>query len=207
MPFRSLRKPLPEAPSFEFLGGDVKILLSNPEDPETPTSALACSSCLSIASTVWKKFLYPPWSDSTSPVAQLDFSSDDLVTITLLLRIAHLQFQNIPKKLSYERLFQMAIVCDQYSCAGLVAPWLESWLSDEKTSSKEDGKEGWLFIAWVFGRESIFEQLAKKLLYEVKTNEEGHCLMKNGEVIPEPMPHGILGTFPPHISKFTHARD
>jgi len=41
-------------------------------------------------------------------------------------------------------------------------------LSDEKTASKEDGKEGWLFIAWAFGRESVFEELAKKLVLEVK---------------------------------------
>ena len=189
MTFRSLRKPLPEAPSFEFLGGDVKVMLSNTVDPKTPTSALACSSCLSIASPLWKKFLYPPWAESSAPVAQLDFSSDDLATITLLLRITHLQFQNIPKKLSYERLLQMAIVCDQYSCTGLVAPWIESWLSDEKTSLKEDGKEGWLFIAWVFGREDIFEQLAKKLVLEVSTNDKGDCILKNGELIPELMPY------------------
>ncbi|KAE9371837.1 hypothetical protein N431DRAFT_467993 [Stipitochalara longipes BDJ] len=105
-PFRPLRKPLPLVPSFNFPGGDVTILLSNPEDPQTPKSALASSSSLSIASPVWKKFLYPPWAtDPTVPVAQLDFTSDDLSTITLLLRIAHLQFYNIPKKLSYTRLY------------------------------------------------------------------------------------------------------
>ncbi|KAN0096814.1 hypothetical protein V8E51_015619 [Hyaloscypha variabilis] len=193
MPFRPARKVLPQVPSFDFTGGDLTILLSNPEDPETPTSTRACSNCLSIASPVWEKFLHPPWAtDSTPPVTQVDFTSGDFATITLLLRIAHLQFQNIPKKLSYPRLLQMAIACDQYSCAGLVAPWLESWLSDERTSSMEDGKEGWLFIAWVFGRHSIFEQLANKLVLEVKTNDEGEFLTKNGEVMPEPMPHNIL---------------
>jgi hypothetical protein len=129
----------------------------------------------------------------------VDFTSDDFATITLLLRIAHLQFQNIPKKLSYPRLLQMAIACDQYSCAGLVAPWLESWLSDERTSSMEDGKEGWLFVAWVFGRHFIFEQLANKLVLEMKTNDEGEFLTKNGEVMPEPMPHNILGKCFSHL--------
>jgi hypothetical protein len=139
MPFRPARKAIPQAPSFDFTGGDLRILLSNPENPETPISTRACSNCLSIASPVWEKFLHPPWAtDSTPPVMQVHFTSDDLVTIALLLRIAHLQFQNIPKKLSYARLFQMAIACDQYSSVGLVAPWLESWMSDENTSSMEE---------------------------------------------------------------------
>jgi hypothetical protein len=66
-------------------------------------------------------------------------------------------------------------------------------LSDEKTASKEDGKEGWLFIAWAFGRESVFEELAKKLVLEVKIGKKGECLTKNGGVMPEPMPNEILG--------------
>ncbi len=57
----------------------------------------------------------------------------------------------------------------------------------------EEGNEGWLFIAWVFGRETTFEELAKKLVLEIRTNKEGECLLKNGDVIPEPMPNGIIG--------------
>lgn len=195
MPSRPRATPaLPTPPTFNFPTGDVTVLLSNVSDPDTPTRALASTSSLSIASPVWKKFLCPPWAtDSTTPATSLDFTSDPLFAITLLLQVAHLQFRNIPSKLPYSQLLQVAILCDQYSCASLVAPWLDSWLSDEKTASKEDGKEGWLFIAWAFGRESVFEELAKKLVFEVKIGKNGKCLTKNGEVMPEPMPNEILG--------------
>lgn len=76
-----------------------------------------------------------------------------------------------------------------------MAPWLESWLRDEETESKEEGKEGWLFISWVFGRQAVFESLAKKLVLEVKIGEDGECLTKEGEMMPEPMPNGILGAY------------
>jgi hypothetical protein len=123
----------------------------------------------------------------------IDFASDDLDAIILLLRITHLQFKSIPNKLFYRQLLQIAILWDQYSCASLVAPWLQSWLSSEKSELKEGRKEGWIFISWVFGRESIFEEVVKKLVFEVKIGDKGECLTKSGAAMPEPMPNEILG--------------
>jgi hypothetical protein len=173
---------------------DTTILLQNPADKSTPTSILVSSAALSIASPVWKKFLYPPWSTSNTPVTQLDFTSDEPIALLLLLNIAHLQFRNIPIMLDYPTLLEVAILCDQYACVSLVYPWLETWLIlDEEKESKEEGKEGWLFIAWVFGRESIFEALAEKLVLEIKVGKDRSCLTKKGKALPEPMPNGIIG--------------
>jgi hypothetical protein len=55
-------------------------------------------------------------------------------------------------------------LCDFYDCVDLVQPWFESWLAEEETQSKVVGQEEWLSIAWVFGREEIFESLAKYLV-------------------------------------------
>lgn len=43
----------------------------------------------------------------------------------------------------------------------------------ESTVSMEEGNEGWLFIAWAFGQGGVFEELATKLVFEIKTNEKG----------------------------------
>jgi hypothetical protein len=183
---------------FSFPNGDITLHLHNATDPANPLSLTASSAALSLASPIWKKFLYPPWSPSPGspqPVPQLDFTSDTPSALAILLRIAHLQFRRVPKSMCYSQLLQIAILCDQYACVDLVQPWLESWLADEKTVSMEEGQEGWLFIAWVFERESIFEELAKKLVFEIKTNKEGQCLTRNGVVMPEPMPNGIIGEF------------
>lgn len=188
-------------PTIDFPNTDTTLLLQSPSDKSTTIFICVSSSALSIASPVWKKFLYPPWaapsthSSPTLPVSQIECTDDDPTALLLLLRIAHLQFRHIPTILDYSTLLQVAILCDQYACTSLVYPWIESWLLEEEKESKEEGKEGYLFIAWVFGRDHVFEALAKKLVLEIKTGQEGECLTKNGKAMPEPMPNGIIGKF------------
>ena len=74
-------------------------------------------------------------------------------------------------------------------------PWLASWLEDEKQESLKEGCEGWLFIAWMFGRDTVFEDLACKLVREVNVDHEGGWRSRVWERLPEPMPPGIAGKF------------
>lgn len=111
-----------------------------------------------------------------------------------MLNVAHLQFRKVPNgKLEYKLLFEVAKLCDQYNCVDLVRPWLAGWLNGEDGESLEAGKEGWLFIAWVFGRDGVFEASAKKLVRDVTVDADGVCLLGNGKTLPEPMPPGALG--------------
>jgi hypothetical protein len=55
------------------------------------------------------------------------------------------------------------------------------------------GKEGWLFIAWAFGKEKVFEALTKKLVKEIAVDENGIFVLASGKPAPEPMPPGIVG--------------
>jgi len=184
---------------IDFPNADTTLLLQSPADKSTTIFTGVSSSALSIASPVWKKFLYPPWaapstpSSPVFPVSQIECTDDDPSALLILLRIAHLQFRNIPNILDYPTLLQVAILCDQYACTSLVYPWMEPWLLDEELESKEEGKEGYLFMAWVFGRDRIFESLAMKLVFEIKIGPDGECLTKNGALMPEPMPNGITG--------------
>jgi hypothetical protein len=82
----------------------------------------------------------------------------------------------------------------------LVQPWLQKWLQDERMRSLSEGT-GWLFIAWVFGRDAVFGALAAHMVEEVQTNAEGQCLDKSGNLIPSNyMPPGILGKCPHPVS-------
>ena len=125
---------------------------------------------------------------------ELHFEDDDGDALLLLLRIAHLQFAQVPTSLSFSQLLQVAILCDMYDCATLVKPWLSGWLSDEVAESKRIGQEDWLFSAWVFRREQVFEELAKKLVREVRTNGKD-CLTSSGAVLSNLVPEGLLGAF------------
>ena len=159
------------------------------------------SHAMSLASPIWKKTLKPPFPKLVSRIdgdddlqdKQVDFSEDNGEALLLLLRIAHLQFSKVPSTLTFESLLDVAILYDKYDCVGLVGPWLSLWLSNEETQSKEQGYEEWLFIAWVFGREKTFKELATKLTHEVKINAKGDCLTSTGEIFPSQMPPDIIG--------------
>lgn len=180
--------------------GDLGLLITYSNQSLT---LLGSSQALSLASPVWNLILNPPFPKLVNKGGghddiqnkQIDFSEDDGEALLLLLRIAHFQFSKVPSTLEFEAILDVAILCDKYDCVGLVRPWLSLWLVNEETQYNEPGYEGWLFIAWVFGREIFFQLLATKLLREMKTNDEGENLNSAGRVLPSPMPPDIIGTF------------
>lgn len=74
-----------------------------------------------------------------------------------------------------------------------------------RQESKVYGQEGWLIIAWVFGRDEIFEALAKRIVSTIRVNERGELWTIDVDIpIPEPMPLEVIGklTVPTFISTF-----
>lgn len=124
---------------------------------------------------------------------QIDLSEDYGEALLILLRIAHCQFSMLPTQLDFETILEMAAICDKYDCAGLVQPWLELWLVNEEKECVEPGHEDWLFIAWVFGREGIFQTLTRKLLREMTIDDEGEGLTATGEPFLDLMPSDLIG--------------
>lgn len=131
------------------------------------------------------------------PVEELDFTEDPPVALLILLRIAHFQFNEIPSKIHAELLLEIALLCDQYDCVALVKPWLSQWLGDEQILLRESWqftpierllRERWLFIAWVFGRQHVFEGLSQSIRKDLGINGDGACELLGG-----PMPLGLIG--------------
>lgn len=169
---------------------------------------------MSLASPVWQKFIFPPFGPTVQPVEgvsqggtagetrnlrqqpveQIDFREDDPEALRILLRIAHLKFRDIPSQLSYKTLLNIAILCDQYDCVDLVVSFLPQWLSNEEVESKKPGQVNWLFIAWVFGRRKVFEELSKHLIRNLSIGEDDEYYI-SGARVDEPLPAEILGTF------------
>ncbi|CZR66909.1 uncharacterized protein PAC_16810 [Phialocephala subalpina] len=126
------------------------------------------------------------------PVKEVDFRDNDSEALLVLLRIAHLQYNDVPTTLTYKTLLDVAVLCDRYNCVELVEPWLSQWLSDEEKSWKEAGHENWLFIAWVFARDKVFSDLAARMVREATTNDDGKCLTSSGAEVSGPMPPKVL---------------
>jgi hypothetical protein len=190
---------------FIFDTGNVRILVTYSNEQLV---GKVSSDALFLASPVWKKFLFPPWViQDTSVVAseivaevgmkEIDCSEDDGEALLVLLNIAHLNFAAVPTKLPYNTLFHLVLLVDQYQCIKLMQPWLKEWMIDEGRESRLHGQEGWLFIAWVFGREDVFEALAMKLVPCLGIDSKGNFMRDMAYLRAEPMPDGIIGKYLP----------
>ncbi|TVY48572.1 hypothetical protein LCER1_G008236 [Lachnellula cervina] len=197
------------------------LLPPSPKPSQAPIATCKSFSPLnpptSISRPVWHKFVYPPFSevladqkeetgqvlqgDSKPTIADIDFKDDDGEALLLLLRVAHFKFADIPSKLSFERLLNVAILCDEYDCVNLVRPWLSKWFAykdvTEDSVAPEEGHEDYLFIAWVFGRQEIFNKLAKKLLLEVEIaqGKRLECLTSSKAKLSQLIPQGLADNF------------
>jgi hypothetical protein len=83
-------------------------------------------------------------------------------------------------------LLGVAILCDQYDCRRLVYPWIQGWMKNDWKESQVPRHEGWLFIAWYFGRQEIFEELAKTCVIQVSIDTDGERLIDDGSHILRP---------------------
>jgi hypothetical protein len=194
--------------SFKFQSGDTRlVVLSQNEE----IIAQVSSHAMSLASPVWKKFISPPWRPSqagkamvsssseldsveggSSHVEPLDFREDDADALLILLRIAHLDFVSVKKKLSIGELYNVAILCDKYDCVHLIKPWVEEWFT--RTRSQIEGEVAKdVFISWSFGRKESFRMATTALLLQSRTDENGDLLDVKGQAIPEVMSPGIIG--------------
>ena len=76
------------------------------------------SKVMCLASPVWRAMFDPqgPWAKQASDTFNLP--EDDPNALLIILRIAHLQFSELPDVLVvYEHLLQLAVLCDKYGSA------------------------------------------------------------------------------------------
>lgn len=177
------------SPPFEFPNGNILVAAKNGDGDERHLFKVS-SNALCLASPVWNKLISYTSAQLGNDV-RIEFTGDDTDAVLLLLYIAHLQFDKVPVELGYKTLLQVAVLCDRYDCVALIRPWLESWMKNEMAEALKKDQENWLFIAWVFGRLTVFEELSRRLVLDV-TVTDGGCFV-NGHKIEDPMPPDILG--------------
>ena len=132
-----------------------------------------------LASPVWNKMLDPQGRFRESFAnGEVQFVEDDANALLMILRIAHLQFREVPEVLSFHGMVKMAVICDKYDTTGLVRPWSQKWEASLKRGIKieEPGREEYLFVAWTFGDLSSYEKIAKRLVYECSDDNKGRFI-------------------------------
>lgn len=110
--------------------------------------------------------------DASKEPLEIAFEDDDPNAMAVVLRILHYKHYWIPKSLTPERLYDVAIICDKYDLVQALETWLGRWtptsFSDTITPDK------WLFIAWVLGQEQEFHRLSQALMLECNSDDNGN---------------------------------
>ncbi|KUJ06367.1 uncharacterized protein LY89DRAFT_410902 [Mollisia scopiformis] len=188
---------------FNFENGDVTIQVNYYTKQIT---GKVVSIAMAMASTVWKKFIFPPWTQdqltstgngerdlprpamTVLPVDKLDFREDDGDALLILLRIAHLQFKHVPSVVTLDFLYNIAILCNLYDCVELVKPWLSLWL--EVAHRRESPKR--LIIAWTFGKHEMFQEASEALTWNLRVSRDGRTFVGGEDLDGIVFPPGIL---------------
>ncbi|CZR64656.1 uncharacterized protein PAC_14554 [Phialocephala subalpina] len=129
------------------------------------------SQAMMLASPVWKTVL------TSEPLPrQIDCSADNGEALLLLLRIAYLRFADNPKDLKLMGLLSLAILCEKYDCRDPVRPWSGYWIRSLKWRANDPiclVETRWLYIAWAFGKQEIFDASAMFPVKNVDLSVEG----------------------------------
>lgn len=99
-----------------------------------------------------------------------------------------------------ERLLHIAMLCEQYQCIRIVAPWASSatWFKIHLEPARFPRTSA-LTLTWTFGNKAEFSCISKRLVKEVYLDVRGNVFTGKGLLVVEPLPPGILGMAYPFL--------
>jgi BTB/POZ domain-containing protein len=149
-------------------GGRVRLVIG-----EEKTSAVVSRTALTILSPVFKAMLTGGFREASKDASEIYLPDDDPDALLFLLRIAHVRFSDLPKRMSLKELYRLAIACDKYDTIRAARPFIEKYVEPFPCSVIDPGSEGWLFIAWTFGLEELYLRVTRALVVSCRPAEEG----------------------------------
>ncbi|KAF8249038.1 hypothetical protein K440DRAFT_231192 [Wilcoxina mikolae CBS 423.85] len=107
----------------------------------------------------------------------------DPAAITVVLYVLHGVASHISENITFKNLLDIVIVCDYYDCAAAMSPWIKDRMQSLQELATKSGYEDWLFVAWVFRNERVFEQMTKTIIRNGAKTEDGEFgVVVDGEV-------------------------
>jgi len=208
--------------------GDVILVIPSGNDPSAVARFQVNSGTLCLASPVFRAMLGPhsrfkegtnlklatipsgqESSGSGSTPMELPLTDDDPEAFAVILRILHLDFDNIPTAMDLSadeekyKLYEAAIICDKYDMRHVLLFWLKMWTAPylnklnfkDITMTTTTGSR-WLFIAYAFGWESVFNSVSKELILRCHVESSGELFLPSRWGLFSRSPkHGRLDTY------------
>jgi hypothetical protein len=126
-------------------------------------------------------------------VRNVTLRDDDYASMEILMRIIHHRNDEVPQKVSFQQLKDIAVVCDKYALRSCVLPWSHLWSQPYVDHVEKDGFESWLFISTVFRNQSIFTRTTKHLILNAKLSKEGDLSHGNVTDLSKRVSDSIIG--------------
>lgn len=157
-------------------------------DGQMKNEFLASTKALSLGSPVFNAMLNGRFIEATEPTVGLRAASlldDDPKALLLLCNIVHLRFNSLPKQISLDELFSIAVVSDKYDMIPKVKPFVKHHCNYHRKDMTEPGNEVFFYIAWALGLVRDFKKMFMRLVFEIKlpssTSSNSSRTMNNAE--------------------------
>ncbi|TID25811.1 hypothetical protein E2P81_ATG03600 [Venturia nashicola] len=103
-------------------GGDLTLIVG-----EQKQRYVVCRRTISGVCKPWNT-MFTKFSEACA--AEVELPDDNPEAILILLRVAHLRFDQLPAgKLSVDEVNNLATVCDKYDAVGVIRPFLTTWVT------------------------------------------------------------------------------
>jgi hypothetical protein len=111
-----------------------------------------------------------------SGTKKIRLREEDGRTMCIYMSIAHLQFQQLPDHLDFPEIVRLAEAAERFDMHHLLAAHIGRWVSPYRSKLMHKGYEEWLFVAYHFGYEDEYLNLAKYLAMNCRIGEGGVLL-------------------------------
>ncbi|KAK1625482.1 hypothetical protein BDP81DRAFT_328219, partial [Colletotrichum phormii] len=157
--------------------GDLTLKVGNLEDGDV-FEFVICSRALARASPVFRAMLFGGFSES-KPEGEawvVKLPEDRPAPFSILLKIIHGCFCEVPQSLTLEDIYQLLVVTNKYDMLSLASTWFAPY----RNLKARDGNEKLLWMAWELGDQGAFNGMARDLVVTSEVNKEGQLLDSRG---------------------------
>ncbi|KAF2659332.1 hypothetical protein K491DRAFT_712851 [Lophiostoma macrostomum CBS 122681] len=167
--------------------GDMIIYVENANGPR---QYLVSSTVISKTSPIWQYWIETANIDNKSSLCPRIFiDNTDPQAFHIVALLAHDVNNGLPKIVSSEVLYELAIFCSRFKTKSLVSLWVSGWIEQLYPEAIEAGSLRWLYIAYVFEYQALFESHLHHTICTTRKQAKSDCLLLEAELPPD-----VLGT-------------
>jgi hypothetical protein len=152
--------------------GDILVNVRSFEhDGLARTEFLVSSKALSLGSSVFNAMFNGRFVEGAEPAIgyrRVFLHDDDPKALMMLFNVAHLRFGLLPRQITLDELFNIAVVADKYDMISAVKHFIKHHCNFHRKDMTKAGNEVYLFVSWALGQVRDFKKMFMHLALDIK---------------------------------------